>query len=65
MWVVIQRSGDRDDDVYVYGPFEGQDAADRFARFVTTEVDPAKAYRLGSPLVELLAWYEITKAAAA
>lgn len=53
-WVVVQRSGDRPDDTYVYGPLTDKETASRFADFLTTEVDPARAYALESPVPELL-----------
>lgn len=56
-WVVVLRSGDRDDDTYTYGPLAGREQAERFAEFLTSEVDPAKAYRLRSPVDEFLSWY--------
>lgn len=59
LWCVVQCSGDRPDDTYIYGPIEDQQTAERFAAFVTTEIDPARAYRLGSHTQELLNWYAI------
>jgi hypothetical protein len=51
----------------VWGPFRMQDAAERFARFVTEEIDPARVAtwaeavassdaRPSDPVAELLAW---------
>jgi hypothetical protein len=51
----------------VWGPFHEQDAAERFARFVTEEIDPARVTtwveaaglpggRPADPVAELLAW---------
>ncbi len=57
VWVVILRSGNRDDDTYVYGPLAGQEQAEQFAEFLTREVDPAKAYRVESPIGQVLSWY--------
>lgn len=59
-WVVIQRSGDRDDDVYVYGPLYTEETATHFADFITSEVDPARPYRLDSPVMELLTFWNRT-----
>lgn len=57
LWCVILRSGDRPDDNICYGPFPDQQTAERFAAFLTAEVDPATARPLESPVSELLAWY--------
>jgi hypothetical protein len=59
-WVVVVRSGDRDDDTYVYGLLPDKGTACRFADFLTTEVDPAHAYRLESPVPELLLFWNRT-----
>jgi len=40
----------------VFGPFETQDDAQRFAKFMTEEVDPADVQVLCSPHLELLNW---------
>lgn len=40
----------------VFGPFATRVEADRFAAFVTEEVDPAEVRILCSPVVELLNW---------
>ena len=56
-WVVILRSGDRDDDTYVYGPIRDKEWAEKFADYLTTEVDPARAYLMTSPLPELLTFW--------
>lgn len=59
-WVVVMRTGDRDDDAYVYGPLSDADVARRFADFMTTEVDPARVYRVESPVPELLQFWNRT-----
>jgi hypothetical protein len=59
-WVVVVRSGDRDDDTYVYGPLDDGQIAARFADFMTTEVDPARAYRIEPPTPELLLFWNRT-----
>lgn len=56
-WVVVLRAGDRPDDTYVYGPLADKEIADRFADFLATEVDPARAYRIESPVPELLLFW--------
>jgi hypothetical protein len=40
----------------VFGPFATRVEADRFARFISDEVDPAQVRALCSPVVELLNW---------
>lgn len=40
----------------VFGPFASRPEADRFARFITEEVDPAEVRILCSPALELLNW---------
>lgn len=50
-FVVVMR-----DQGSVYGPFAFKTDADRFARFVTQEIDPAEVRRLCSPVLELLNW---------
>lgn len=55
-WMVILKSGDRMDDMYCYGPFDDQREAQRFADFLTKEVDPAIPRPLKSPSVELMSW---------
>jgi hypothetical protein len=44
-----------------YGPFDSQDAAERFAEFLRTEVDPATVEPLHSPLDEVLRWREAVR----
>lgn len=51
-WVVLLRTGH--DDTYPYGPFDDLDDANRFAAFMSDEVDPARVFRLQSPMTELL-----------
>ena len=52
------------DDIAHYGPFEIEAEAERFAAFLTAEVNPARARyvesgtTLRSPMPVLLAWYE-------
>ncbi len=53
-WVVVLHSGD---DIYVYGPLADRDDASRLADFLTTQVDPARAYPLDSPVPELLLFW--------
>lgn len=43
---------------FAYGPFGDEEEAHAFAKFLTAEVDPAKAVRLSSPVRQLLSWYE-------
>jgi hypothetical protein len=57
-WIVLLRSGSRPDDTTCYGPFPDQQTAERFAAYLTVEVDPAIASPLQSPVRELLAWYD-------
>ncbi|MFB4306907.1 hypothetical protein [Actinomadura sp. GTD37] len=63
MWAVLLIA---ERPVY-YGPFEEYDVAERFARFVTEEIDPARIVPLKaasidplggwrSPLIEFLNW---------
>lgn len=59
-WVVVLRCGDRPDDTYVYGPLADKDTASRFADFLTTEVDPAHALAITSPVPELLLFWNRT-----
>lgn len=59
-WVVILRTGDRPDDTYVYGPLADKATAGRVADFLTTEIDPARAYLLESPVPELLLFWNRT-----
>jgi hypothetical protein len=40
----------------VFGPFYSRTEAQRFAAFVTAEVDPAEVRTLCSPVIELLNW---------
>jgi hypothetical protein len=51
MWIV--RLTDRPG---AYGPFDDRSSADRFADFLTTEVDPAHIEQLHDPVTELLNW---------
>ena len=44
-----------------WGPFAGRVEADRFAEFVTREIDPAEVRTLSSPVGELLAWRKTIK----
>lgn len=44
-----------------WGPFPGRVEADRFAEFVTREIDPAEVRTLSSPVGELLAWRKTLK----
>jgi hypothetical protein len=53
MWVVLLGPAQR-----VYGPFDDEETAWRFARFVSEEVDPAFVLPLASPVSELLTWRE-------
>jgi len=39
-----------------YGPFDDRASADRFAAFLTSEVDPATVEQLHDPVTELLNW---------
>ncbi|NUW45595.1 hypothetical protein [Nonomuraea rhodomycinica] len=39
-----------------FGPFTDEQEAQRFAAFLTAEVDPAVVERLCSPATELLNW---------
>lgn len=44
---------------YAYGPFTDREEAERFAAFVTAEIDPAEVRRLLSPVAGLLAWRDL------
>jgi hypothetical protein len=55
-WMVILKSGERMDDMYCYGPFDDETSAQRFADFLTKEVDPAVPCLLRSPSLELMNW---------
>jgi hypothetical protein len=59
-WAVVLRTGDRPDDYYVYGPLCSKNNAERFAKYLTAEVDPAWALEVHSPMTELLNWYDRT-----
>lgn len=69
MWVVKISDGEK--DVAAYGPMRDVVEGERFAGFLTEEVDPARAefepaytYKgVASPVGELLAWREHFKAA--
>jgi hypothetical protein len=49
------------DDAACWGPFSDAIGAVTFAQFVTSEIDPAKAVRVRSPLAEMLSWFPTTK----
>jgi hypothetical protein len=51
MWIVRLT-----DQPGAYGPFDDRASADRFADFLTTEVDPAHIEQLHDPVTELLNW---------
>lgn len=53
MWVVICMSGANN---RCYGPFDNPDLAERFARYLSDEVDPAGVFPVHSPTAELLTW---------
>lgn len=42
----------------VYGPFDRKEDAQRFAAYLTEEVDPADVQTLRSPVADILAWRE-------
>lgn len=63
-WAVVLRTGDRPDDLYLYGPLGSKANAERFAKYLTAEVDPAWALEVQSPMTELLNWYDQAKTAA-
>lgn len=44
--------------LYAWGPFPDKEQADKFASFVTAEIDPAESRPLRSPLNELLSYYD-------
>lgn len=44
-----------------YGPFDDEGQAQRFADFLSAEVDLALVERLASPVTELLNWRDATK----
>ncbi len=56
MWVVILGSHLPYHSSACWGPFADQAAAERFARFVTDEIDPATAHRVMDPASEVLNW---------
>jgi hypothetical protein len=58
MWVVVLGSHLPYRQSACWGPFDSQAAADRFAAFVTEEIDPAQAIRVTGPASELLTWRE-------
>jgi hypothetical protein len=51
MWIVRLT-----DQPGAYGPFDDRASADRFADFLTVEVDPAHIEQLRDPVTELLNW---------
>jgi hypothetical protein len=44
-----------------YGPFTNAEEAQRFADFLTAEIDPAVIEQLCSPATELLNWRDAMK----
>lgn len=58
MWVVVLGSHLRYHSAACWGPFTDQAAAERFAAFITAEVDPAQAIRVMDPVSEALNWRE-------
>ena len=53
-WAVLLQEGS---EIHIYGPMEAVEAQ-AFARFMTKEVGPAMAFKLKSPLREVLGWHE-------
>lgn len=54
MWIVTLETG------RPYGPFTTEAAADFFARFLTSEVDPATVVPLADPATEIERWRDAT-----
>lgn len=50
-----------DEQQHSYGPFDDRETANRFADFLTAEVDPATVHRLYSPVVSLLGWRDLVE----
>lgn len=59
MWVVVLGSHLRYHSSACWGPFADQESADRFAAFVTAEVDPAESLRVMDPASEVLNWRDM------
>jgi hypothetical protein len=57
-WAVVLRTGDQPDQQYLYGPIDDEAHAERFAEYLTKEVDPAHVERMHSPLAEMLRWHQ-------
>jgi hypothetical protein len=57
MWVVILGSHHQYHSSACW-VFEDQDVAERFAAYVTAEIDPAQAVKALDPISELLIWRE-------
>lgn len=54
MWIVLLPSSSIGPKAY--GPFDSSGLAEKFAAFVTAEIDPAVVVPLTLPIWELLAW---------
>jgi hypothetical protein len=57
-WLVILKTGDRLDQLHCYGPFDDEMVAQRFAEYLTKEVDPAIRCPLRDPTLELMNWID-------
>lgn len=55
LWVVSTIDPRRQ---YIWGIFTNKEQADRFADFVTAEIDPAESRPLRSPANELLSYHD-------
>ena len=56
-WVVVLGSHERYHSSACW-VFDDQDTADRFAAYVTREIDPAQVLKALDPVAELLTWRE-------
>ena len=56
-WVVVLGSHDRYRSVACW-VFDDQATAERFAEYVTREIDPAEVHMALDPVAELLTWRE-------
>lgn len=58
-YAVVLTDGSPDKRVHhVWGPFTTRPDADRFAAFVTAEIDPCVVVPTWDPIAELLNWHE-------
>ena len=62
-WMVLLETGPHEH--VLFGPFDDEATAEHFADYLTDEVDPAKAIKMQSPVMELIAYYRKTSEQAA